>query len=374
MTDGKEYGGAGGGVPRRRVLQGGLAAAAVGMGPGEAAAQGPAPALKTAGGRSVDIHAHFWPQAYIDIVKAEGSRFNAAADVTDKGFSIESPLGSNVADASIVDLKQRIARMDQQGVAAQVLSLTAPMVYWADADLNHRLAMAFNDSASAAHESYPGRIKFVATLPMLDPDRAVDELNRAASLPGMCGVGMGTNINDKDLDDPMFEPVYARIEALGLPVVLHPIKTLASPRLKSFYLGNILGNPYDTGIAVCHLIFGGVMDRHPKLQVSLPHSGGTVPFLIGRMDHGWKVRAENQRLEHAPSSYLRRFTYDTICHSGKLLKFLISEVGADRIMLGSDYCYDMGYEQPVKFVEEAGLSEKDRGLILGGNAARLFKL
>jgi aminocarboxymuconate-semialdehyde decarboxylase len=212
------------------------------------------------------------------------------------------------------------------------------------------------------------------TLPMLDRDRALDELNRAAKLPGMRGVYLGTNIDGRDRDDPMFEPIFKRIVQLDLPVFLHPIQPTGGKRLEFFLMHNALGFPFDTAIAACHLIFGGVLDRHPSLQVNLPHAGGVLPILIGRIDHGWKVRKENRHLAQAPSTYLRRFTYDTIAHSKPIMEFVISMVGADRVMIGSDYCFDMGYVQPIKFVDLLSLSPEQRKMILGTTAAKILKL
>jgi aminocarboxymuconate-semialdehyde decarboxylase len=231
-----------------------------------------------------------------------------------------------------------------------------------------------NDGAIAAHKAYPDRFVVLATLPMLDRDRAIDELHRVAQQPGVRGVYMGTNIDGHDLDDPMFEPILAQIEALDLPIFLHPQQTIGGKRLGVFYLNNFLGNPIDTAIAASHLIFGGVLDRHPKLQVNLPHAGGVLPILIGRIDHGWARRKETKHLAQAPSTYLRRFTYDTIAHSKPIMEFVISMVGADRVMIGSDYCFDMGYEQPIGFVEELNLSCEQRKMILGTTAAKLLKL
>jgi aminocarboxymuconate-semialdehyde decarboxylase len=264
--------------------------------------------------------------------------------------------------------------MDQQGVAVQAISLTAPMLYWGDADLSTNLAQAWNDAATAAHQAYPTRLVSFLTLPMLYPERALDELARASKLSGMRGVYLGTNIGGKDLDDPLFEPILARIEALDLPIFLHPVDTIGGDRLKPFFLSNLIGNPVDTAIAACHLIFGGVLDRHPKLQISLPHAGGVLPILVGRIDQGWRTRAELKSLPGAPSSYLQRFTYDTITHSKRVMEFVIKEVGVERIMLGSDYCFTMGYARPVQSLEQIDLASQQRKMILGGNAARLLKL
>jgi aminocarboxymuconate-semialdehyde decarboxylase len=266
--------------------------------------------------------------------------------------------------------------MDEQGVALQALSLTTPMNNWGDADLSLKLARAWNDGASEAHRAYPERLVALIILPMLDPDRAIDELNRAAKLPGMRGVYMGTNVNNRDLDDPLFEPIFAKIEAMRLPVFLHPLQTVGGQRTKPFYLSNLVGNPFDTTIAACHLIFGGVLDRHPNLEVCLPHGGGALPMLIGRIDHGAQVRAEIKalKLPQPPSAYLERFTYDTIVHSKSAMEFLLQQVGAERIMLGSDYCFDMGYDRPVEFLNQINLTSAKRKMILGGNAAQILKL
>jgi aminocarboxymuconate-semialdehyde decarboxylase len=371
MGSGSDYG-----VSRRQLLKTGLATAAVAAagGSGAALTQSQAPRALSSDSPVIDIHAHYFPETYLDLVADDGKRFNAEYHMTDKGFFIKTPAGSNgPLPARFIDLKARIADMDRQGVGVQAISLTAPMLYWGDAELSTKLAKAWNDAATAAHQAFPTRLVSFLTLPMLYPDRALDELNRASRLPGMRGVYMGTNIGSHDLDDPLFEPILARIEALDLPIFLHPVD-IGGDRLKPFFLSNLIGNPVDTAIAACHLIFGGVLDRHPKLQISLPHAGGVLPILIGRIDQGWRVRPELKNLPHAPNTYLSRFTYDTITHSKAIMEFVIKEVGSERIMLGSDYCFTMGYDQPVQFLEQVDLASTQRKMILGGNAARLLKL
>lgn len=325
--------------------------------------------------RSVDIHAHFYPETYLQVIAEEGARFGAEYRKTEKGHYLKAPIaGVRQLAPRIVDAHERIAEMDKQGIDVHAMSLTLPMVYWGDAEFNAKLARAWNDGATAAHQLYPTRLFGFAALPMLDPDRAIDELNRAAGLPGIRGVYMGTAIKDRDLDDPLFEPIWSHIEKLDLPVFLHPLETIGGKRLEAYFLPNILGNPFDTAVAACHLIFGGVLDRYPTLQISLPHAGGALPILIGRIDHGWKVRPETKHLQNPPSSYLRRFTYDTISHSKKTLEFVISEVGADRVMIGSDYCLDMGYSRPIEFLDQIALTSEQRNLIMGGTAAQILKL
>jgi aminocarboxymuconate-semialdehyde decarboxylase len=324
--------------------------------------------------RVIDIHAHYFPETYLDLVATDGKRFDATYYTTDKGWFIKTPVGGNgPLPTKFIDLKARIADMDQQGVGLQAISLTAPMLYWGDAELSTKMAFAWNDAATAAHQAYPTRLVSFLTLPMLYPDRALNELDRASKLPGLRGVYLGTNIGGHDLDDPLFEPIFAHIESLDLPVFLHPVET-GGDRLRNYFLANLIGNPVDTAIAAAHLIFGGVLDRHPKLQVCLPHGGGVLPILTGRMDQGWKTRSELKSVPQAPSAYLQRFTYDTITHSKPIMEFVIKQVGAERVMIGSDYCFTMGYDQPVKFLDQVDLTSSQRRMILGGNAERLLKL
>jgi aminocarboxymuconate-semialdehyde decarboxylase len=367
------------GLSRRTMLQGGLAAAVSSVGGmGDALLAEPATpsALKKGEARAIDIHAHYFPQTYFDLFNSEGQRFNAEFHSTEQGIFFKTPVeSSGPLPAKFIDLKQRLADMDAQGVAIQALSLTGPMVYWADGEFSHKLAMTWNDGAVAAHQANPDRFVVLATLPMLDPDRAVDELNRVSKLPGVRGVYMGTNIESRDLDDPLFEPIFTRIETLGLPVFLHPLPpNLGGKRLQPYSLTNLVAFPLDTTVAAAHLIFGGVMDRHPNLLIVLPHAGGALLNLIGRLDHGWNVIPAAKHSAQIPSAYLHRFMYDTIAHSKPVMEFIISQVGVDRIMLGSDYCFSVGYDRPVEVVEDLRLSSDQRKMILGGTAAKILKI
>jgi aminocarboxymuconate-semialdehyde decarboxylase len=322
----------------------------------------------------IDIHAHYYPEEYLEVL-AQGTPFGADYTQTPQGYMLKAPgFSGGPFPAKFTDLKLRLADMDAQGVQIHALSLTRPMPYFGPPDYALKLARAFNDGAARATRQYADRFVGLMALPMSHPDAAMDELTRAAKLPGMRGVYLGCNIEGRDFSDPEFLPVFMRIEAMGLPIFLHPNGAVGGKRFDPFYLANILGNPFDTTIAACHLIYGGVMDKCPNLQINLPHAGGAVPMLIGRMDHGYAVRRDVPALPHPPSAYMRRFTYDTIGHKASVVKFLISEVGADRVMLGSDYCLDMGYLKPVQDVDVLRLNARDRDLILFGNAARVLKL
>ncbi len=212
---------------------------------------------------------------------------------------------------------------------------------------------------------------------MQEPPAAVSELERAARLPGVRAVYIGTNVAGRDLSDPAFTPVFERCQEFELPVFLHPLTVIGTnDRLKPFYLSNLLGNPFDTAIAAAHLVLGGVLDRFPRLHVLLPHAGGAIPYLAGRVQHGQRVRPENMDKAKRPfGAYLRRFTYDTISHSPEALSWLINTVGADRVMLGSDFCFDMGYDRPRDIItKRLKLKRADQARILRDNAARLLGL
>jgi len=185
---------------------------------------------------------------------------------------------------------------------------------------------------------------------------------------------MATAVRDRELSDRSFFPVYERIAELGLPIFLHPMM-INNERLKQYYLINLLGNPFDTAIAAAHLIFGGVMDAFPKLEVSLPHAGGALPILRGRLDRGFEIRGECKVISNQPSTYLRRFTYDTISYSQPILDDIAKLVGAERILMGSDYCFDIADNDPVKTVNAMkSVNDRQRKQILWGNAAKLLRL
>jgi aminocarboxymuconate-semialdehyde decarboxylase len=325
--------------------------------------------------RTIDIHAHWYPEEWLKLFEKDGPKEGARLERTPKGFTIRTEHITNAFNDEFVNLELRLQGMRRQGVDLQALSLTTPMVYWASAGLGLALAQAYNDAASAAHLRHPEKFAGLAMLPMQAPDLALKELERCAKLPGMRGLYVATNINGADLDEKRFWEVYAKTEELGWTMYLHPVDTIGRERTTRYYLKNLLGNPYDTGVAAASLIFGGVMDAFPRLEVNLPHAGGTFPWLIGRLDHGTKVRPELKHMKHMPSEYLRRFSYDTIGHDDRINANLVRLVGADRVLLGTDYCFDMGLTDPVGTVERLDfLSVDELNLIKGGTAARLLRL
>ncbi len=327
--------------------------------------------------RPIDVHAHFYPAKLIEIWKAEGPRCGGeVVEVPGKGPLLKAgPLQAGPLGPRFTDLDARIEAMDEQGVAMHALSLSLPMVYWADRALARTLSEAYNDAAADAHRRYPERLVSLAVLPMHHPDDAVAELERARTLPGVRGVYMATAIAGRELSDPVFFPVYEAIEAAGLPIFLHPNAVIGHERLTAFYLQNLLGNPFETAIAAAHLIFGGVLDRFPRLTVGLPHAGGAFPYLVGRLNRGFEKRPELAGRERGPLEYLRRFYYDTISYHAPALAYLKALVGADRVLMGSDYCFPIAIERPVQVVtEHPDFTAEEQALVLEGNARRLLAL
>src|SRR5438270_10961795 len=289
--------------------------------------------------KTIDIHAHWYPAEWIRLFEKDGPREGASLERDGATYRIRTAKLVNAFDERFVEVEARLEAMDARRVDVHALSLTTPMVYWASPSLGLALSQAFNDAASAAHKKHPQRLLCLAMVPMHAPELALKELERASRLPGIKGMYLATNVNGEELDEKKFWDVYAKCEELGWTIFLHPVDTIGQDRTKKYYLKNLCGNPYDTGIAAAHLIFGGVLDRFPKLGFNLPHAGGTFPWLIGRWDHGTKVRAELKHMKRPPSEYLRRFTYDTIGHDDRINAALVRLVGADRVTLGSDSCF-----------------------------------
>jgi aminocarboxymuconate-semialdehyde decarboxylase len=325
--------------------------------------------------KTIDIHAHWYPEEWIRLFEKDGAAEGASLERSDGGgYRLKAKHITNAFDERFVVVDERIKEMDKRKVDVHALSLTTPMVYWASPAFGLALSQAFNDAASAAHRKHPDRLLGLAMLPMHAPDLALKELERCAKLPGIKGLYLSTNVNNEELDEKKFWDVYAKCEELGWTIFLHPVDTIGQDRTKKYYLKNLCGNPYDTGVAAAHLIFGGVLDRFPKLEFNLPHAGGTFPWLIGRWDHGAGVRPELKHMKKKPSEYLRRFTYDTIGHDDRINQALVRLVGGDRVTLGSDYCFDMGLDDPVAVVGRMGLSAADKQLVMGGTASKLLRL
>jgi aminocarboxymuconate-semialdehyde decarboxylase len=272
------------------------------------------------------------------------------------------------------DIERRLADMAAAEVDMHVLSAT-PQTYFYDQEASLAAACAAiqNEGIAKLVQAHPDRFIGIATLPMQAPARAAEELSRAVRSLGLRGAMIGSNAMGKNLDDPSFEPLWATAAELGAFMLVHPVNVAGADRLRSYYLNNLIGNPLDTTIAAACLVFGGVLERHPKLKVLLVHGGGFVPYQAGRWAHGWAVRPEPKvNVKESPQKWIDRFYYDSILHAKPQLEFLVSSVGPSRVLLGSDYPYDMGTGECVRQVKALPISDADKARVLGGNAEKLF--
>ena len=326
--------------------------------------------------KTIDIHTHVLADATVKLMQKEipslGLKMapydadNAVCEVAGVAYR-PFPRGGH-------DIERRFKDMDAAEVDVHLLSV-APQtwLYGQEAAVGIAGATIQNDEIARLVKEHPERFSGIATLPMQAPDKAADELRRAMRKLGLHGAMIGSNIGGKNLDDPSFEPLWAAAEELDAFMMIHPGNVAGADRLRSYYLGNLIGNPLDTTIAGACLIFGGVLERHPKLNFIMSHGGGFIPYQGGRWVHGWEVRPEPKvHVKHSPAPYLDRFLYDTIVHAKAPLEFLISSVGANRVFLGSDYPYDMGTGECVRQVRAANISAADRDIILGGHAAKIL--
>jgi aminocarboxymuconate-semialdehyde decarboxylase len=298
-------------------------------------------------------------------------------------YSSEETRGYNAAHfAAIVpqltDPVRRLEDMERMGVDVQALSVAPPQYYyWADPGLGRTLARRQNEHLASMVARHPNRFVGLATVPLQDVDAAVAELDHAVEELGLRGVEICTNVNGLDLDNRRFRPFFARVAELGVVVLLHPHGFTHGQRLMDYYLTNVIGNPLESTIAVTRLLHGGVLEEFPGLRLCVVHGGGYLPFYASRMDHAWRQRPEGRHHipDRPPSSYLRRIFVDCLVYDPAHLAFLIQQMGADHVVVGTDYPYDMGYDDPVGLVETTpGLSAEDRARILGRTAAALLGL
>ncbi|MCS0496291.1 amidohydrolase [Ancylobacter sp. MQZ15Z-1] len=323
---------------------------------------------------SIDVHAHILTEDMMARMRREApdigptlSEVDAEGGVLKVGDIVQRPFPRGGWD-----LDRRFADLDIAGFDVQVLSnCPQTFLYDREAALTAALCEIQNKAIAELVRRHPARFRGIATLPMQDPARAADELRRAVTRLGLNGAQIGSHIEGRNLDDPALEPVWATADELGAFILIHPQKPAAGERSREFYLKNLIGNPLETTIAGASLVFSGVLERHPGLRICLVHGGGFLPFQLGRMVHGWKERPECRRfLKDSPEASIRRLHFDTLTHFGPALRYLTDTFGADHVLLGSDYPFDMGTLEGVRQVRAAGLTPNDEATILGGTAGR----
>ncbi len=305
----------------------------------------------------IDSHAHFFPKKYLKALDDLGV-----------------PFGQTL-DSRFTSICPRIDDMDEAGVAKQAVSIAVPGVNMSTPENAIHLAKTVNDELSKLSMEND-RFIGLASLPMLDPEAALEELDRAVNTLGLKGVELFTNIGGKSLDSMEFWVVYERITELDVPVFIHPI----APKHRSVYddygLLSVLGFPFETTHAITRMVLSGLLAKHPNLKLVLSHLGGTLPYLVGRIDDAYRMFGESQtRIKKKPSEYLKKVYLDGASFYPPAWKCALEYWGADRILMGSDYPYGWvgDYANCVRIVESLGIGEDEEKLILSGNAVRLLE-
>ena len=331
-------------------------------------------ASSSAGSRAIDVHAHvIVPEVYA--VAAEHNIFSELP--TDPGVTDE--MRSNIRDRAgmvlgrMSDLTERIAKMDDMGVDIQVLSasLVHQGLEWADAQTSLRLARTTNDWIAEAIAAHPTRLMGLGTLPLHVPALAVGELERCMGDLGLKGVAISTTAGAMELGDVQLRPFWAKAEELGAVVYIHPGGN-RDRRFKRFHLWNSVGQAFEEAMAISSLMYDGVLEAFPRLKVCISHGGGYMPYYMGRIDRNYVEKANTRvNMSKPPIDYLRMLHFDSCVYERPVLQHLVDKVGAERVLLGSDY--PVGETRPIEFVTATDtLSAAQKEQIVGINAAALL--
>lgn len=327
----------------------------------------------------VDIHTHILPEHIPNWVEKFGysgfielhhhTACKAKMMIGDKFFR---EIDHNCWDPLI-----RINECEPEGVNVQVLS-TIPVLfnYWAQAKDGLETSRFFNDHIASIVHKYPTKYIGLGTLPLQDPQLAIQELHRCMKELGMAGIEIGSHINEWNLNDEHLFPVFEEAEKLGAAIFVHPWDMMGANKMNKYWLPWLVGMPAETSLAICSMIFGGIFERLPKLRVAFAHGGGSFPASIGRIEHGFNVRPDLVAVDNKvnPREYLGRFYIDSLVHDPKVLQFNIDLFGADKIALGSDYPFPLGEHHPGRLIESMGLSAETTEWLLNGSAMAWLNL
>jgi len=326
---------------------------------------------------TIDIHCHVHTPAAEELVRPHFKpEFESMVAFSNEATREVNRKQQESIRGQLTSIEQRLKHMDKTGIDVQAISPSPPQYYyWADPELGAAAARLINDNIAGIMAAHPDRIVGIGTVPLQSPELAVKELERAVKELGLRGVEINTNVAGAELSEDRFRPFFAKAQELGILVFMHPNGFTEGRRLADHYFINVIGNPLDSSVAVHHLIFGGVLDAYPRLKICVAHGGGYLPAYSGRIDHAHGARTDCRRcIKRKPTSYLKKLYFDTIVFTHHQLEYLVEQYGADHLLLGSDYPYDMAQPDAVGFIETAKLKTAEKVAILGGNAAKLLKV
>lgn len=327
---------------------------------------------------NIDVHGHVVVK---EILRAdahpEGWRPEVIRDSAGRVFVRNEYFVNGPIPKEIVEWPKIIENLDATQVDIMAVS-PSPFLffYYLDPQTGLAACQVQNDAIAEAVARYPGRLVGMGIVPLQDVRLAVKELERVVKELKMPAVEVGSNVLGTYLGEERFWPFWEAVEALDVFVFVHPEDPIGKDRLGPYYLINLVGNPIETARCIADVVFSGLLDRFPKLKLCFAHGGGAAPYIMGRFDHGFRMRHEPKaKISRPPSEYMHMLYYDTITHYGPALEYLVQVFGADHVVLASDYPFDMGPQQPVEFVNSVeGLSPEAKRKILGENAVRLLKL
>jgi aminocarboxymuconate-semialdehyde decarboxylase len=321
---------------------------------------------------TIDFHAHARSPKVAEIVEAVPG-----------APAMESTAHNRHLDAtryrpSFTDINVRLQTMDRQRIDIQVVS-PAPndtaFGYWADDEVSSQIVAAANEHVAEVCALRPERLIGLGGVSLQFPELAASQLRSGMTTLGLCGAEISTSAGSLEFDDPRLDPFWAAAQDLGAVLFIHPPGNMLGGRIARYYLINLIGNPLDTTIALTHLIFGGVLERFPRLKIVAAHGGGFLPSYFSRTEHGHAVRPELQTIPLPPREYLQRIWIDNLVFNPENLAHLVSVMGASRIVLATDFPFDMGQENPVDLVDAvAGLTDEQAAQIKSGNAIELLGL
>jgi aminocarboxymuconate-semialdehyde decarboxylase len=300
--------------------------------------------------QSIDIHTHIMPPAWEEFAKRyapDGWPHTIVHDACSATIMLGERHFRDVDDRTFVAMR-RIADMDRLGIAKQLLSpIPVMFCYWGDPERTAELARLHNHFIGETVAANPDRFIGAGTVAMQSAPHAIREIERLAA-DGFRAIEIGTNFNGKDMDDPAIVEILEAAAGRGLAVFVHPATpAMGEDRMKAYYLPFMVAYPAETSLAIARLIFGGVLDRIPSLRVGFAHGGGSFPSILGRLDHGFEVRKETKvNISRKPSSFIDRLYFDCLTHDKQSLIGIAERFGSDHVMLGSDYPFDMGVDDP----------------------------
>ena len=321
----------------------------------------------------IDVHTHMLDNAWVELLEKHGGKYSMKEVYGGlRAIHLDgAPFMTPVPE--MFDWELRIKNMDRVGIDVAVVSLSCPNVYWGGEEVSLKAARIMNDAMAKARKTWPDRIQFFCSLPWQYPETALKELERARKA-GACGVMVLANISGQHLTDPLFEPIWKAIDAAGLPVLIHPS---APPGVKEmdmsqFQLTASIGFTTDTTLAVSRMIYDGFFDRFPKLKIIASHGGGTLPFLIGRLDQCFEfIPACRTRIVEKPSLVARRIFCDSVVFTDDALAMAVNVFGSGNVLYGSDYPHTIG--DPIGCLARVDrLPHGVRERVRGGNSERIF--